>query len=276
MDMQKLLAGIEAAARGAGRIMLEADDVRSVVTEKEGHGNFVTAYDKRVQAYLFAELARVLPEAKFIGEEDGADAFTDDDRRGFAFCVDPIDGTTNFLTGYRPSVTSIALLHDGKPLLGVVYNPYADMMFSAVRGGGAALNGAPIRSSEEPLARSVVSFGTAPYYPELAQRTFAVCADYLPRCIDLRRSGTAAWDLCCCAMGATGLYYELELQLWDYAAAGLIAEEAGCRVTGLGGSPLPWDGPSSVICASAGVAREDYFPRVSLSPPDACGGAASP
>ncbi len=263
MDIEKLLSGVADAAREAGRIMLEANNIRAGTTEKEGHGNFVTVYDRRVQAYLFETLGRLLPEAHFIGEEDGADVFRSEDRRGFAFCVDPIDGTSNFLSGWRPSVTSIALLRDGAPYLGVVYNPYQDLLFTAVRGGGAFVNGAPIRSSGEPLSRSLVLFGTAPYYPELAEHTFAVCASYLPRCIDLRRSGTAAWDLCSVAMGTVGLYYELELQLWDYAAGGLIAEEAGCRLTDLDGKPLSWDGPSSVICASEGVAKEDYFPTVS-------------
>ncbi len=262
METKELLSGVERAAREAGRIMLSADDVRASATAKAGHANFVTVYDKRVQAYLFEALSALLPEAGFIGEEDGADTFTDADRHGFAFCVDPIDGTSNFLTGLRPSVTSIALLRDGAPFLGVVYEPYRGMLLSAIRGGGAFLNGAPIHSSDEPLARSLVGFGTAPYRPELAEQTFALCADYLPRCIDLRRSGSAAWDLCAVAMGNTGLFYEMQLQLWDYAAAGLIAEEAGCRITDLSGAPLPWDGPSSVICASRGVAQEDYFPRI--------------
>ncbi len=261
MDIEKLLSDVEDAAREAGHIMLGADDIRSGVTEKEGHANFVTAYDKRVQAYLFGALSALLPEARFIGEEDGANVFTEADRHGFAFCVDPIDGTTNFMTGWRPSVTSIALLRDGEPFLGVVYNPYQDLMFSAVRGRGALLNGAPLLSSDEPLARSLVAFGTAPYQPELAAQTFALCAQYLPRCIDLRRSGSAAWDLCSVAMGTAGLYYEMQLQLWDYAAAGLIAQEAGCRLTDMDGAPLPWDGPSSMLCASRGVAREDYFPK---------------
>lgn len=261
MDIEKLLSGVEAAAREAGRIMLDAEDIRGTVTQKEGHANFVTAYDKRVQEYLFGALSALLPEARFIGEEDGADVFTEADRHGFAFCVDPIDGTTNFMTGWRPSVTSIALLRDGEPFLGVVYNPYQDMLFAAARGKGAFLNGAPIRSSDEPLERSLVAFGTAPYQPELAERTFALCAEYLPRCIDLRRSGSAAWDLCCAAMGTVGLFYEMRLQLWDYAAAGFIAQEAGCRLTDMDGAPLPWDGPSSVLCASRGVKRKDYFPR---------------
>lgn len=262
MDTAALITGIENAARQAGKIMLDAENIRAGTTAKEGHANFVTVYDKRVQAYLFDTLGKLLPEARFIGEEDGADAFTEDDRHGYAFCVDPIDGTTNFVTGFRPSVTSIALLRDGLPYLAVVYNPYSDTMLSAVRGGGAQCNGKPIRSSDEPLSRSLVMFGTAPYMPEMSERTFAICADYLPRCIDLRRTGTAAWDLCNVAMGTVGLFFEMKLQLWDFAAAGLIATEAGCRLTDLTGGALTWDGPSSVLCASRGVAKEDYFPRV--------------
>ena len=261
MDMKQLLAGVETAAREAGRVMRGAEDIRGDVTAKAGHGNFVTAYDRRVQENLFAALGRLLPEAKFIGEEDGADAFTDDDRRGFAFCVDPIDGTTNFLTGFRPSVTSIALLRDGAPCLAAVYNPYYDQMLTALRGEGAFCNGVPIRSLDRPLSDSLVLFGTAAYNPELAERTFALCADYLRRSLDLRRTGSAAWDLCNMAMGTVGLFFELRLQLWDFAAAGLIAMEAGCRLTDLDGKPLTWDGPSSVLCASRGVAKEDYYPR---------------
>jgi len=261
MDNNLILDGIMRAEREAGRIMLEADDVRSGVVAKEGHGNFVTAYDRRVQAYLFETLGALLPEARFIGEEDGAGVFTDEDARGFAFCVDPIDGTTNFVTGFRPSVTSVALLRDGEPYLAAVYNPYADLMLTAVRGEGARCNGRPIRSSSEPLANSLALFGTAAYNPELNARTVALCADYLPRCLDLRRTGTAAWDLCNVAMGTVGLFFELRLQLWDFAAGGLIAQEAGCRLTDLDGAPLAWNGPSSILCASQGVAREDYFPR---------------
>ena len=262
MDANQLLDGITLAARQAGKIMLEADHIAESVTSKEGHANFVTKYDKRVQAELFDALSALLPEAKFIGEEDGADVFTEADRSGYVFCIDPIDGTTNFVTGYRPSVTSIALLRDGAPYLGVVYNPYADLMFSAVKGRGAACNGTPIRSSGAPLERSVAVFGTSPYYPELHHRSFVLCEYYLPRCIDLRRSGSAAWDLCNVAAGKAGMFFECRVSLWDYAAAGLIAAEAGCRLTDLDGQPLTWDGKTSMLCVSAGVAKEDYFPHI--------------
>ena len=263
MNTKELLAGIKAVAMEAGKIMLEAEDIRANTSEKEGHGNFVTIYDKRVQAHLFDVLGKLLPEARFIGEEDGKDKFIEAYRHGLAFCIDPIDGTTNFVTGFRPSVTSIALLRDGTPYLAVVYNPYSNMMLTAVKGEGAYCNGKRIYSSNEPLSNSIILFGTAPYMPEATARTFALCADYLPRCIDLRRTGTAAWDLCNVAMGTAGLFFEWALQLWDFAAAGLIAQEAGCCLTDLDGKPLTWDGPSSVLCASQGAAATgDYFPHI--------------
>lgn len=262
MEFKELLNGMEQAARRAGAIMLSADHIAESVTSKAGHGNFVTKYDKMVQEYLFSALSQLLPEARFIGEEDGKDIFTPEDTQGYVFCVDPIDGTANFLTGCRPSVTSIGLLKDGKPYMGVVYNPYFDVLCAAIAGEGATKNGKPIHSSQAPLERSMVLFGTAPYYPEFMDYTFDLCKYYLPRSIDLRRVGCAAWDLCTVAMGAAGLYFEEHLSLWDYAAAGLIAAEAGCTLTDLKGSPIPYNGPSSMLCASAGVAKEDYFPHI--------------
>lgn len=261
MDLKKVLEGVERAARHAGKIMLEARDIGHTVSEKEGHANFVTEYDKRVQEYLFGEMLRLVPGARLIGEEDGADTFQGMD--GYAFCIDPIDGTLNFITGYRPSVTSIALLEDGRPLLGVVYNPYADDLFSGARENGAWRNGRPIISSNAPLSRSITMFGSSLYNPELLQNTVNMCADYLVRSADLRRSGSAAYDLCAVASGAAGLFFEAHLYLWDYAAAGLICREAGCVLTDLQGAPLRFDvRESSCLAASRGVAKEDYLPRV--------------
>jgi myo-inositol-1(or 4)-monophosphatase len=252
---------IEAIAIEAGKIMLSADSIQAATDEKSGHANFVTMYDKKIQEFLFAELARVLPEASFVGEEEGAESFREEYRKGYAFVIDPIDGTTNFIKAYRPSVTSIGLLLDGKPNIGVVYNPYQGIMYSAERGKGSYRNGIRIYSSEEPLARSIFSMGTAPYYEELTARSFRIAEKYLHRTIDMRRSGTAAWDLCLLATGITGLYYELKLGLWDFTAGAIIAEEAGCVLTDIDGNPLTYDGPSSVLAVSRGVARENYLPE---------------
>ncbi len=256
-DILEKICGI---ARRAGDIMLGASQIREAMDEKAGHANFVTKYDREIQEFLFRELGSILPEAHFIGEEEGADQFRDSDRSGYAFVIDPIDGTTNFITGYRPSVVSIGLFKDGEPFIGVVFNPFMNVLCKAIKGGGAYWNDEQMHSSGQPLKRSLVTFGTSPYYAELADKTFLYAKDYLERSIDLRRSGTAAWDLCLMAKGASGLFFELRLGLWDFAAGALIAEEAGCKVTDASGNRLTWDGPSSVFCASEGVAGEDYLP----------------
>ncbi len=247
MDIER----IKQIAREAGEIMLTA--VRPQVMEKEGHANFCTETDEKIQAFLIEKLKEVVPEASFLGEEDGQDVFTEKMSQGYCFVLDPIDGTSNFIYAYRPSVVSVALLKDGKAYMGVVYNPYDEMMFTAVTGQGAYLNGERIMSSELPLSDSLSVFGTAPYYTELQDKTFEIAKKLLPLCVDLRRSGTAAWDMCCVAMGRCSLYYEMRIQLWDYAAAALIASEAGCTLTDVYGNPLSYKGPTSVICRARGV-----------------------
>ena len=246
-----MMEQIRTIAKEAGAIMLEAADPK--IKSKSGHANFCTETDERIQDFLIDRLSRVLPEARFLGEEEGQDEFTEKMKSGFVFVLDPIDGTSNYIYGYRPSVVSIALLKDGRPYIGVIYNPFDDMMFSAEKGSGAYLNGERVMSSERPLSDSLAVFGTAPYYTELQDRTFDIARKLLPMCVDIRRSGTAAWDMCCVAMGVCNLYFELRIQIWDYAAAALIAEEAGCAVTDLVGGPLSYTGPSAVLCRARGV-----------------------
>ena len=235
----------------AGTIMLTA--VHPKVTDKAGHANFCTETDRKIQEFLIDKLSGIMPEATFLGEEDGRDAFTSKMSNGYCFVIDPIDGTSNFIFSYRPSVISVALLKDGRPDMAVIYNPYDEMMFSAIVGQGAFMNGERIMSSEAPLSDSLAVFGTAPYYMELQERTFEYAKRLLPLCVDLRRSGTAAWDICCVALGRCNLYFELRVQLWDYAAAALIATEAGCRVTDVNGNPLSYSGPTSFLCRARGV-----------------------
>ena len=242
---------IKQIAREAGEILLTAK--RPKIMEKSGHANFVTETDEKVQRFLVDRLKDILPEAKFLGEEDGQDVFSAKMASGFCFVIDPIDGTSNFIYEYRPSVVSIGLLKDGKPYMAVVYNPYDGMMFSAIAGEGAYMNGERIMSSEAPLSEQLSCFGTAPYYEELRDRSFDIAKKLLPLCVDLRRSGTAAWDMCCVAIGRCGLYFELKIQIWDYAAAALIAQEAGCSVTDVEGNPLSYTGASSALCMSRGV-----------------------
>ena len=136
-----MIQKIEEAAREAGRIILSAHGTDLGIENKEGHANFVTMYDRKVQDFLTARLREILPGAKFLGEENGMDVFAPGDDEGWLFVIDPIDGTTNFIHNMHPFVTSIGLMKDGAPYAGVVYAPVTDQMFSAVRGQGAYENG---------------------------------------------------------------------------------------------------------------------------------------
>ena len=145
-----MLDRIKEIAREAGGIMISAK--RPKIMEKSGHANFCTETDEKIQAFLIGKLAEVVPEASFLGEEDGQDVFNEKMGSGYCFVIDPIDGTSNFIYAYHPSVVSIALLKDGQPYMAVIYDPYDDMMFSAVSGQGAFMNGERIMSADTPLA----------------------------------------------------------------------------------------------------------------------------
>ena len=258
----ELVERIAAAARQAGSIIRSAGTQKGI-EEKEGRANFVTEYDDKVQEYLIGALSEIWPEAHFVGEEEGKEIFPETYARGFTFIIDPIDGTSNFMRGYDLSVTSIGLLKDGEPYIGVVYNPYSDQMFTAKKGLGAYENGRRLFTSQEPLRTSLVSMGTAPYYEdELTKRAFVLGHEYLRRSLDIRRSGSAAYDLCLIASGRTGLFFEPLLQVWDYCAGALIVEEAGGKVTDFDGAPLSFRGKSSVCAVAAGVAKEPYLPSL--------------
>ena len=121
-----MLEQLKNIVRRAGAIMLDASVAESDITAKEGHANFVTVYDVAVQRFLRKELADLLPEAAFLGEEEDCQVKAG---KGYTFVVDPIDGTTNFICGYQMSAVSVGLALDGEVVMGVVYNPFRDEMY---------------------------------------------------------------------------------------------------------------------------------------------------
>lgn len=244
---RSLVDKIADAVRDCGKIMLEAVRTSDMVDAKEGHANFVTTYDKKVQETLKEKLTEILPAAAFVGEEDDIHASI---QKGLAFIVDPIDGTTNFIKDYHVSAISVGLINDGRSYIGVVYNPYLDEMFTAERGKGAFLNGKPIHVSRNPLSEGIVLFGTAPYYEELSRKSFDLAYEYFRQALDIRRSGSAAIDLCSIAAGRAEIYFELRLSPWDYAAGSLIVEEAGGVVTTVDGGEITFERPCSVLAAN--------------------------
>ena len=203
--------------REAGTLMLEAHDILAEC--KTDRRDVVTEYDRRVQALLIERLSAALPEARFFCEENDRH---DDLHAETVFIIDPIDGTMNFVRGFHHSCVSIACMRHGGLRAAAIYNPYVDELFTAVKDGGAFLNGRPIHASTEPLSRNLVCCGTAPYDQGLADRTFALMKKAYLAGLDVRREGAAALDLCSVAAGRAGVYFELGLSLWDYAAGKLI------------------------------------------------------
>ena len=233
-EWEKLLREVGRIARQAGELVLSMEHPE--VTAKDGHANFVTEADIASQEFIMEQLKKLLPEAGFLAEE-GEDCSRGSDLH---WIIDPIDGTTNFMRGFRHSAISIALTDGTDGLLGAVWNPYMRELFHAVKGGGAFVNEQPVRVADTPPEQSLVIFGSSPYYRELAGQTFDVVKRIFLRCGDIRRSGSAALDLCYLAAGRCDGFYEARLSPWDFAAASVIIREAG-GVISAGGLPLLYD-----------------------------------
>lgn len=242
---------LETIARKAGQMIREREAFR--VEEKEGHANYVTTIDKHVQEYLMEALSALLPDSQMIGEEKENEALSD----APTWIVDPVDGTTNLIHDYRMSAVSIALVEKKKPVLGVVYQPYADELFSAEAGKGSFLNGKPIHTTQNDLSHALVGFGTAPYNEELAQKSMDLALTFLHRASDVRRSGSAAMDLAYVACGRQDVFFEWILKPWDFAAGALLVLEAGGTVTApLSENGLDFGKPQALVVTNGVCAKE--------------------
>ncbi len=168
---------------------------------------------------------------------------------GRRWVVDPLDGTTNYLYGLPSWAVSVALEDADGGVLGVVLNPVAGELFSAVRGEGARLNGEPIEVSGcDRLETALVATGFG-YQAERRERQAQLLVTALPRLRDIRRAGAAALDLCAVACGRVDGYFERGLAPWDWAAGSVVAREAGAEVR-----PLPGE-PAGLVAASPGIAE---------------------
>jgi len=246
-DLGELVAIAESLAREAGQLVL-AGRARGVrhASSKSSETDMVTEHDRASERLIVGRLAELRPDDAVVGEE-GTDTAGPS---GVRWLVDPIDGTTNFLYGLAGYNVSIAARTDAGTQVGAVYVPATDELFSAVRGGGARCNGAPIRcSTTTDLHQALVATGFS-YLPERRTAQAARIAGLIHRIRDIRRSGAAAYDLCCVAAGRVDVYFEQWLGPWDVAAGELIAAEAGCRTGSFDGGPVH---PSNVLVASPGL-----------------------
>lgn len=235
---------IEQIVVQAGSLIEDVQGV-SELTAKEGHSNFVTRYDSMVQEYLISHFRSLLPEAGYLGEEDGyADSI---DEKDVLFVIDPIDGTSNFIFGFQCSAVSVALAFEGQIQYGIVYNPFRKELFTAIRGEGAFLNHKPIHITDRSLSEGLTHFGGAPYYPALKKWTYAMQEAVSHHTVDLRELGAASIGICYVACGRCVAYASPLLCTWDYAAAGLVLTEAGGVLSDMDRSPLFLQNKTSVI-----------------------------
>lgn len=250
----QLLPDVAAIARGAGDIIRRhfAAPI-PIAARKSTRSDIVTAADTEAEAYIVRELLARFPDHHLVGEEgggQGAPAAT----AAYHWFVDPIDGTVNFAAKLPHFCVAIALATaDRQPLLGVVYDPTRDELFTAVAGQGAHLNGAPLRvTATEHLNDAVLSTGF-PYDKHVnPDNNLREWAEFLKHIRGERRLGCAELDLCYVAAGRLDGYWEKDLKPWDVMAGLLIVREAGGTVTDYAGGPTPQRLDRARVVASNG------------------------
>jgi myo-inositol-1(or 4)-monophosphatase len=203
-----------------------------VRVEKKGSIDLVTEVDLEVERMFRALVAERFPDHDVLAEELGASGGAS----RFRWLFDPLDGTTNYAHGCPIFCASLALEIDGVTEIGAVYDPNRRELFTAERGVGAWLNGQPLQVSSTPaLIESLLVTGFPYTVHESPEPYLDLFGAFLRRARAVRRLGSAAIDLCWIAAGRMDGFWEKSLQPWDTAAAALVVQQAGGRVTGLDG-----------------------------------------
>jgi myo-inositol-1(or 4)-monophosphatase len=222
----------QAARAAAALISVHATGFRRF-DRKSGAIDLVTEVDRASEAAIRDVLGRHTPDIPILGEEGGGDL------RSTCWVVDPLDGTTNFVHGFPMYAVSIGLVVGGVPTVGVVHDVPRDQVYAAERGRGATRDGSPIAVSPvADLAEALCLTGFPYDRRERAAYYLAHVQKALERTQGIRRSGSAALDLCQVASGRIDVYWEMVLGPWDVAAGAVIVAEAGGRVTDVSGGPL--------------------------------------
>lgn len=236
-----LHSAVEAAKKGGEILRRYFNEGVTMRNKAEGGGK---SYDLVSDADLESEravanfLRQIYPEHELLGEEDlqGGDAAAN-----HLWVIDPLDGTNNFAHRLPHFAVSIAYYESGQPVVGAVYNPIRDDLYTAVRGGGAFHNGQGVHVSDAPSLNQAM-IGCGFYYDrgDMMRATLAAIAECFENDIHgIRRFGTASLDLCQVGCGLFDAFFEYKLSAWDFAAGALFVTEAGGKVTTATGDELP-------------------------------------
>jgi myo-inositol-1(or 4)-monophosphatase len=255
-DPLLLATAVEAVVR-AGEIQM-ARFGTAVRVDKKGTINLVTEVDVEVERMFRAMAAERFPDHHVLGEELGGG---DPGGATHVWIFDPLDGTTNYAHGFPIFCSCLALEIHGRVEIAAVFDPTRRELFTAERGEGVRLNGAPIRVSETTtLIDSLLCTGFPYDVHEAIDEIVGLFAAFVGRARAVRRLGSAAIDLCYVAAGRLDGFWEQRLQPWDIAAGALLVEEAGGRVTLYDGSPF--DSRAGQVVASNGRIHSDMIATI--------------
>ena len=240
-------------AREAGGVLAEKFG-RALRATNKGDIDLVTEADIAAERLIVERIRSYHPRHAILTEESGDVVSLGDAGSGYKWVIDPLDGTTNYAHSYPVFCVSIALEHEGRVVLGVVYDPTRDELFAAERGGGATLNGRGLHVSETDELNGALLCTGFPYDVRDRGDFARHFRNFIMRAQSVRRDGAAALDLAYVAAGRFDAFYEEGLRPWDVAAGVLLVEEAGGRVTHYDGSPFRIYTPP--IAASNGLIHE--------------------
>lgn len=237
---RKLLEIIKEAAKEAGVLLKERCQQGSVIDfGRKGESDFVTLYDRVAERVIIESISKIFPGLAYIGEEGG---ITQGDDSEYSVIIDPLDGTNNFIHALPHFSVSIAVAKRDELLLGAVYHPILDEMLWAGKGLGAYLNDKPLKvPTARPLHDMLLS--TCLPYHEKGDCSISLdqISNMMPQVAGIRSPGSAALEIAYTSLGRYDAFWSegARLDLWDIAAAIVIAREAGCKVTDLTGNPDP-------------------------------------
>jgi myo-inositol-1(or 4)-monophosphatase len=267
-DLQiKLYESALEYAKQAGRLVLEHMGNMGRIEQKKNASDLVTEVDRMSEMFLRNQIQQEYPGHWILSEEDSCqenayETFKRQDS-GYGWIIDPIDGTTNFIHGFPHFAISIGIVKDGEPIIGVVYNPVTDELYTARKSKGAYLNGKPIQVGKElRLAEAVLATGFHANDWKSGSRLVRQIDQIAGKSRNVRIIGAASLDLCWTASGRlTGLWHE-GLNPWDTAAGILILTEAGGCVTDKDGNPYRLYHDSLV--ASNSLIHKEFLETIKL------------